>query len=117
MRLEPADWICRDVDLELDHPTGGAHPDYPDLVYPINYGFVPDTLTDDGKPIDAYLLGDNQPLPSACGRVIAAIRGEEKLVIVLNKAGSASATYTADTIRAAAEFQERYFTSQVLTGA
>ena len=77
MRLEPADWIGRDIDLEIDRPASSAHPDYPDLGYPINYGFVPGTLADDGEPIGAYLLGDNQPLPSASGRVTAVIRRED----------------------------------------
>ena len=88
MRLDPADWIGRDIDLEIDRPTGSAHLDYPDLIYPINYGFVPGTLADDGEPIDAYLLGDDQSLPSARGRGIAAIRRnddvEDKLVVALN---------------------------------
>ena len=120
MRLEPADWIGRDIDLEIDRPTGSAHPDYPDLIYPINYGFVPGTLADDGESIEAYLVGDDQSLPSARGRVIAVLRRDDdvaaKLVVALNEVRSGSATYTAEAIRAAVEFQERYFTSRVLTG-
>ncbi len=115
MRLDPADWIGRDVNLEIDRPAGSAHPDYPLLVYPINYGFVPGTLAADGEPIDAYLLGSDQPLASARGRVIAMIRREDdvedKLVVAFQ-----GSSFNAVEIRAAVEFQERYFTSRVLIG-
>ena len=37
--------------------------------YPVNYGFVPHTLSDDGDPIDACVL---TPLPIVHGCIIAA---------------------------------------------
>ena len=113
MRLNPAEWIGREVDLEIDRPAGSRHPDYPQLVYPINYGLVPGTLAADGEPIDAYLLGSDKPLLSAHGRVIAVTLREDdiedKLVVAIGEDD-----YSAEEIRAAVEFQERYFTSQIL---
>jgi inorganic pyrophosphatase len=40
-----------------------------DLAYPVNYGFVPQTISYDGDPFDALVLG--RPLPG--GRVVSGI--------------------------------------------
>jgi inorganic pyrophosphatase len=42
----------------IDRPKGTAHPRFPDLVYPINYGYINNTQSQDGEGIDVF-LGDN----------------------------------------------------------
>ena len=29
------------VTVLVDRPLGSAHPEHPDLIYPVNYGFIP----------------------------------------------------------------------------
>jgi inorganic pyrophosphatase len=41
-------------ELELDRVIG--------MKYPYNYGFIPQTLSDDGDPVDVFVLGD-EPIP------------------------------------------------------
>lgn len=41
--------------LTIDRPAHTAHPDYPSIVYPLDYGFLPGTEGTDGKPIDAFV--------------------------------------------------------------
>ncbi|TRM86339.1 inorganic pyrophosphatase, partial [Sulfolobus sp. E3] len=42
---------------------------YTSMVYPFNYGFIPDTLEEDGDPLDVLVLGNYSLLP---GTVIEA---------------------------------------------
>ncbi len=102
------------VTVTIDRPLGSRHPRYPDLVYPINYGFAPGTVSGDGMPVDAYLLEIDKPIDQAEGVVIAVIVRandvEDKLVIT-----PAGEQYTAEQIMEQVKFQERYFKSRVIT--
>jgi len=40
----------------IDRPKGTAHPHYPDLIYPLDYGFLEDTTSPDGAGIDVWDL-------------------------------------------------------------
>jgi len=70
------------VTVQVDRPVGYLHGD---ILYPINYGFVPGLMGGDGEEQDAYILGVDTPLSDFTGRVIAVIRRhndcEDKLVV------------------------------------
>ena len=56
------------VKYELDKDTGLIKYDrvlYSPMHYPANYGFVPQTLWDDGDPLDVLVLGA-EPLVPGC---------------------------------------------------
>ena len=56
------------VKYELDKDTGLIKFDrvlYSPMHYPANYGFVPQTLWDDGDPLDVLVMG-HEPLISGC---------------------------------------------------
>lgn len=60
------------VKYEVDKKTGLVFVDrilYTSMVYPFNYGFVPQTLEEDGDPVDVLVLGSD---PLAPGVVIRA---------------------------------------------
>ncbi|MBT8398963.1 MAG: inorganic diphosphatase [Rhodothermia bacterium] len=40
--------------VEIDRPAGSTHPDHPSIVYPIDYGFIPETIGSDGQPVDIF---------------------------------------------------------------
>jgi inorganic pyrophosphatase len=40
--------------LVIDRPKGSTHPRYPDMVYPLNYGYLKFTSGGDGNEIDAW---------------------------------------------------------------
>ncbi len=40
--------------IKIDRPTGSMHPDHPSIVYPIDYGYLPDTIGSDGQPVDVF---------------------------------------------------------------
>ncbi len=100
------------VTVEVDRPKGSAHPDYPELVYPVHYGYIPDKMGGDGEAQDAYLLGVDSPVQSYTGRVIGVIHRlndcEDKLVV----APPDLRLHQAE-IEAAVRFQEQYFHIQI----
>jgi len=54
------------VKYELDKKSGAIFVDrflYTEMEYPFNYGFIPNTLADDGDPIDVLVLSSKPVLP------------------------------------------------------
>ena len=94
--------------LKIDRPLGSRHPRH-GFLYPINYGFVPDTLSPDGAELDAYVLGVSEPLAEFTGTCIAVIHrtddDDDKLIVA-----AAGQSYTDDEIRSVTWFQEQFFT-------
>ena len=39
----------------LDRPYGTAHPRFPEIIYPIDYGYVEGTLAGDGDAVDVFV--------------------------------------------------------------
>jgi len=111
--LHLADWAGRRVTVEVDRPLGSTHPTEDDIVYPLNYGFIPGTLAPDGHPLDVYVLDTREPLERCEATVIAIVRRrddiEDKLVAVMDPPGA----WDDPSILAAVDFQERFFDSWV----
>ena len=100
------------VNIKMDRPLGSKHPKH-GFIYPVNYGYVPNTISGDGEELDAYVLGEHEPMNEFCGRVIAIIHrtddNDDKLVVMRD-----GRNYTDDQIRALTEFQEKWFKSEII---
>ena len=103
------DYLGKEVSIEIDRPMGTRHPKH-GFMYMINYGFIPNTISGDGEELDAYLVGEFEPVEKSSGKVIAIIHRtndhDDKLIVSKD-----NKEYSDDAIRALAEFQERYFES------
>ncbi len=56
------------IKYELDKDTGIIFVDrflYTAMQYPCNYGFIPNTLSEDGDPIDVLVLSEHPVIPGA----------------------------------------------------
>ena len=86
---------------------GSAHPKH-GFIYPVNYGFIPNTVSGDGEELDAYVIGVFEPLDTFEGKVVAIIHrtndNDDKLVVCPE-----NKDYSDDQIEALTEFQERFF--------
>ena len=106
------DYLGKKITIKIDRPLGTRHPKH-NFIYLLNYGYVPNTISDDGEELDAYLLGVFDPVKEYYGRVIAIIHrtndNDDKLVVVPD-----GVNYTDDQIMALTEFQERFFKSATL---
>lgn len=70
------------VKYELDKPSGILRVDrilYSSVIYPANYGFIPQTYCDDGDPLDALVLNTEpvEPLSIVRARAIGVMRMED----------------------------------------
>lgn len=78
-------YLGRIVKVKVDRPLGTAHPKY-NFIYPVNYGYIPDTVSCDGEELDAYILGINYPVLEFEGKCIAVIHrlndDDDKLIVV-----------------------------------
>jgi inorganic pyrophosphatase len=41
--------------LVVDRPKGSAHPEVPELIYPLDYGYVTGLRSGDGDPVDVWM--------------------------------------------------------------
>ena len=105
--------IGSEVTVTVDRPRGSHHPQYEDMVYPVNYGYIEGMMAPDGEEQDAYILGQDVPLSSFTGIVAAVIERkddmEDKLVVVPE-----GMTFSKEQIEALTEFQEKFFDSRVI---
>ena len=49
-------YLNKEVLVKVDRKLGEKHPNF-DFIYPVNYGYIPNTLSEDNEEIDAYILG------------------------------------------------------------
>ena len=52
------DVLVESSSIVIDRPRGTSHPRYSDLIYPLDYGHLADTLSSDQSEIDVW-IGDN----------------------------------------------------------
>ena len=66
-----ADIIGKKVHVTVDRPAGSYHPRTHDIFYAINYGYIEDIIAGDGSGQDVYIIGQDKPLQTFDGVVIA----------------------------------------------
>lgn len=105
-------YLGEKVKVKIDRALGTKHPKH-DFIYLLNYGYIPNTLAEDGEEIDAYIIGEFERLENYEGYVVAIIRRlndvENKLVVCKEKN-----KYSKEQIKALVEFQERFFEIEII---
>lgn len=97
----------------VDRPIGSRHPNYPNMIYPVNYGYIPGMFAADGDEQDVYLLGVNHPVETYTGVIIAILQRaddvEDKLVMAPE-----GVNFSDREILAQTHFQEQYFQTKLI---
>lgn len=105
-------YLNQNVRVKVDRPLGSKHPKH-GFIYPVNYGFVPDTISGDGEELDCYVLGVFEPLNEFTGKCIAIIHriddNDDKLIIVPE-----NRNFSNKEIDILIEFQERFFKHEII---
>ena len=105
--MENKEYLGKIVSVTMDRKMGSTHPKH-GFVYPVNYGFIPNTVSGDGEELDAYVLGVFKPLDEFQGKVVAIVHrtndNDDKLVVCPE-----DKDYSDEQIDALTEFQERFF--------
>ena len=109
--MNSIDYIGKFVGVHIDRPLGSKHSKH-GFIYPVNYGYIPNTISGDGEELDCYGLGVFEPIECFSGKCIAVIHrtndNDDKLIVVPE-----GINYSDDAIRALTEFQERFFESEI----
>ena len=110
--MNSLEYLDKIVEVKMDRVMGSKHPKH-GFIYPVNYGYIPNTISGDGEELDAYVLGVFEPVENFKGKVIAIIHrindNDDKLVVVPE-----NKNYTDQQIRALTEFQEQCFESEIV---
>ncbi len=89
----------------VDRVLGSEHPNYKNMIYPINYGYVKGIVATDDEEQDAYIMEVNKPINFFKGVIIAIITRkddiEEKWVVAPK-----NAVFTIQEIAEATYFTE-----------
>ena len=105
--MDNLEYLGKKVHVVMDRPLGAIHPKH-GFIYPVNYGYIPNTVSGDGEELDAYVIGVFKPVDKFEGKVIAIIHrtndNDDKLVVCPE-----DKDYSDDQIEALTEFQERFF--------
>lgn len=112
MKTSANDFLNKIVTVKMDRPIGAKHPKH-GFVYPINYGFIPNTVSGDGEELDAYVLGPKVPLDTFTGRCCAVIHrlddDDDKLVVVPDGQNPTDKEIDEQT-----KFQEQWYTHVII---
>ena len=110
--IHTKNYIDKTITAKIDRQLGSKHPKY-GFLYPVNYGYIPNTISEDGEELDCYVLGIFEPIETFTGKCIAVIHrlndNDDKLILT-----SEGKDYSDDAIRALTEFQERFFKSIII---
>lgn len=49
------DELVKTSEVVIDRPKGTAHPRFPAMIYPLNYGYLQGTSSGDGNEIDCWV--------------------------------------------------------------
>ena len=105
--------IGKIVKVIVDRPLGTYHPNYSDLYYSVNYGYIPNIIAPDGEEQDAYILGIDVPLKEFTGKVVAVIHRindvEDKWVVVPE-----NTSFSKEEIIEKVTFQEQFFDIEII---
>ena len=111
-RAEVYNYIGNIVKVKIDRPLNSKHPQY-GFIYPVNYGFLPNTISGDNEELDCYVLGVDGAIENFEGQCIAVVHrindNDDKLIVVPK-----GKNYTDDEIKKSINFQEKYFESEVI---
>ena len=107
-----SDIIGKNVSGRIDRPLGSVHPRIPDMRYTVNYGYVEGIFAGDGAEQDIYLLGENDPVGTFTGKVIAVWHRyndvEDKWIVSADGKDRSD-----DDIINSIAFQEKYFDGEL----
>lgn len=111
--MKNTNFLNQTIHVKIDRPIGSSHPKYPDHIYLVNYGYVPNTISGDGEELDCYILGEYKPLTEYTGKCIAIIHrlndNDDKLVIAPE-----NKNYSDDEIKLLTDFQERFYKIEII---
>ncbi|MFC1952508.1 inorganic pyrophosphatase [Chloroflexota bacterium] len=70
--------------IVIDRPKGSRHPRYPELVYPLDYGYLAETSGGDGNEIDVWRGSLKDSLLVAVACTVDTRKGDTELKLLID---------------------------------
>jgi len=80
---EIVDDLVATSEIVIDRPKGSAHPRFPEIVYPLDYGYLAGTQSGDGCGIDVWLGANRSRGVTAMACTADAMKRDAELKILL----------------------------------
>lgn len=80
---EHLDQLLAASSVVIDRPRGRAHPRYPEMVYPLDYGYLQGTTTVDGGGIDVWVGAKGIQPPDAVVLTVDLLKKDAELKLML----------------------------------
>lgn len=76
------DNIVMTHEIKIDRPKGTPHPKYSDYIYPVDYGFLAETMSSDGNGIDIWIGTSNNKIVNGIISSIDILKGDSEIKIL-----------------------------------
>lgn len=81
-------WIALDdlvnsSKIIIDRPKGSRHPRYPELLYPVDYGYLEKTSSPDGNGIDVWRGSDGHGKIDAVICIVDLVKKDSEIKILI----------------------------------
>jgi inorganic pyrophosphatase len=77
------DQLVAHCPLVIDRPRGSAHPRYPEVIYPLDYGYLAGTQAMDGGGIDVWRGSEAQPTLDAIICTVDLLKRDAEIKLVI----------------------------------
>jgi len=79
-----ADALVAASQVLLDRPRGTAHPRYPDVIFPLDYGYLAETRSPDGGGIDVWIGSGPDRYVNAVVITLDLLKRESEIKLLLD---------------------------------
>ena len=77
------DELVATSEIVIDRPKGSAHPRFPDLIYPLDYGYLDGTTAGDGGGIDVWIGNAEERRVTAIACTVDGYKRDAEIKILL----------------------------------
>lgn len=77
------DQLVTNSRIVIDRPKGSAHPRYPAMIYPVDYGYLDGTTAADGSGIDIWVGSTDAVHPDAIVCTVDLLKRDAEIKILL----------------------------------
>lgn len=75
--------LIADSEIVIDRKKGSAHPRYPDYVYPLDYGYIEGTKSQDGGGIDVWVGSGDQKIISGILVIFDPVKKDSEIKVLV----------------------------------
>ena len=77
------DTLVSESEIVIDRPKGSAHPRFPDMIYPLDYGYLKGTSSMDGGGIDVFVGSAGGRSPDAVAVILDMLKRDSEIKLLL----------------------------------